>query len=237
MVTIIIGGAPAVGKTSVVKHIVQFLQLQNDYPAVCKIDCIESNDEQNYKLLNIPVIQGLSQNICPDHFLATNIIDIFEWGIKKKSSHLFIETAGLCNRCAPFINRALNICVIDCMGSIKGPEKLGPLVTTADILVLTKSDLVSQAEREVLSYHLSSLNSKAIILEVNGLSGFGVQRLVQLIAKKGQSTHTLEEDQLRYSMPAANCSYCVGEIRIGRSYQQGIVNKMAFNEEVEENIC
>ncbi|MCC5910572.1 MAG: hypothetical protein JJT76_09070 [Clostridiaceae bacterium] len=236
MITIIVGGAPASGKTSILKHVVRYLQQQH-YPAVCKIDCIQSNDEEDYKTLNIPVIQGLSQNICPDHYLATNIIDIFEWGKHKESTHLFIETAGLCNRCAPFINRALNICVIDSMGSIKGPEKLGPLVSTADILVLAKFDLVSQAEREVLIYHLSQLNPSAFILEVNGLSGFGVQRLVQFISKKAQSVTSLEEDQLRYSMPAANCSYCVGEIRIGRSYQQGIINKMIIEEEVEAKTC
>lgn len=237
MKTIIVGGPPASGKTSIIKHAVRYLQHQQHDPAICKIDCIQSNDEQEYKFLNVPVVQGLSQNICPDHFLATNIIDIFEWGKHKKSSHLFIETAGLCNRCAPFINRALNICVIDSMGSIKGPEKLGPLVSTADILVMAKFDLVSQSEREVLTYHLSQLNPDAFILEFNGLSGFGVQRLVQLILKKGQSVDSLEEDQLRYSMPAANCSYCVGEIRIGRNYQQGIMNKINFQKEVEGKIC
>ncbi|SCY75915.1 GTP-binding protein [Alkaliphilus peptidifermentans] len=234
MITIIVGGAPASGKTGVLKHVIRYLQLQQHYPAVCKIDCIQSNDKEDYKSLNIPVIQGLSLNICPDHFLATNIIDIFEWGKTQKATHLFMETAGLCNRCAPFINRALNICVIDSMGSIKGPEKLGPLVSTADILVLAKFDLVSQAEREVLTHHLSLLNPEAFIIEVNGLSGFGVQRLAKYILNKGQSVDSLEEDQLRYSMPAANCSYCVGEIRIGRNYQQGIINRIIFEEEVEE---
>jgi len=232
MITLIIGGAPASGKTSILKHVIQYLHAQNNYPSICKIDCIDSQDEQEYKALNIPVIQGLSQNICPDHFLATNLIDIFQWGKDNNSTHLFIETAGLCNRCAPFINRALNICVIDSMGSVKGPEKLGPLVTTADIILLAKFDLVSQAEREVLTYHLSKLNPKAIILEANGLSGFGVQRLVQIILKMGQSVDSLEEDQLRYSMPAANCSYCVGEIRIGRNYQQGIISRINFDKEV-----
>jgi Ni2+-binding GTPase involved in maturation of urease and hydrogenase len=229
MITIIVGGTPASGKTSILKHSIKYLINQNYFPALCKIDCIQSNDDIVYKPLGIPVVQGLSGSICPDHYLATNIIDIFQWAQEHKSTHLFIETAGLCNRCAPFIDRALNICVIDSMGSIKGPEKLGPLVTTADILVLAKTDLVSQAEREVLIYHLSELNSNAVVIESNGLSGLGTQRLVQLIASKGKNTNTLEEDCLRYPMPAANCAYCVGEIRIGRNYQQGMINKIDFN--------
>ena len=228
MITIIVGGTPASGKTSILKHAIKNLLHQNYHPALCKIDCIQSNDDRVYNVLGIPVAQGLSSNICPDHYLATNIIDIFQWALEHNSTHLFIETAGLCNRCAPFINRALNICVIDSMGSIKGPEKLGPLVTTVDILVLAKVDLVSQAEREVLTYHLSKLNPNAIVLEANGLSGLGNQRLVQIISTKGKMFDSLEEDRLRYPMPAANCAYCVGEIRIGRDYQQGMINKINF---------
>ena len=228
MITIIAGGPPASGKTSILKHLILFLQRQQQVPAVCKIDCIQSHDDTIYEQLSIPVAQGLSENICPDHYLATNIIDIFQWGKDNLATHLCIETAGLCNRCAPFINRAVNLCVIDCVSSIRGPEKLGPLVTTADILVLTKTDQVSQAEREVFSYHLKELNPSALLQEVNGLTGFGVQRLGQMIFQKGICVDSLEEDQLRYTMPSANCAYCVGEIRIGTAYQQGMVNKMSF---------
>lgn len=228
MITIIAGGPPASGKTSIIKHFILFLQRQQRFPAVCKIDCIQSHDDLIYKQHGIPVAQGLSENICPDHYLATNLMDIFQWGKNNQATHLCIETAGLCNRCAPFINRAVNLCVIDCVSSIRGSEKLGPLVTTADILVLTKADLVSQAEREVFSYHLKGLNPNALVQEVNGLTGFGMQRLGQLILQKGIPAETLEEDQLRYTMPSANCAYCVGEIRIGAAYQQGMVHKISF---------
>ena len=229
MYTIIVAGAPASGKTSILRYLLTFL-LQGSYsPAVCKIDCIQSNDDLVYRSLGVPVSKGLSDNMCPDHFLATNIIDIFNWGIQLRASHLIIETAGLCNRCAPFIHRAMNLCVIDALGSIKGPEKLGPLVTTADILVLAKSDLISQAEREVFRYHLKTLNPNAYIQEVNGLTGFGIQNLALYIQNHTISVEHLEEDRLRYTMPTANCAYCVGEIRIGRKYQQGVVHKIVLS--------
>lgn len=229
MNTIIVGGSPASGKTSMLQHVINFLLKEGHRPAVCKIDCIQSKDDEVYRAMKIPVIQGLSNNICPDHFLATNILDIFLWGIKNQASHLFIETAGLCNRCAPFIDKTLNICVIDSMSSIKAPEKLGPLVTTADILVIAKADLVSQAEREVLAYHLSLLNPSGILLNMNGLSGFGAQMLGQIIFENCSPITTLEESRLRYPMPGGNCAYCVGEIRIGKEYQQGMINKMSFD--------
>lgn len=228
MYTIIAAGAPASGKTSILRHLITFLLQVSYSPAVCKIDCIQSNDDLAYRPLGIPVSKGLSDNMCPDHFLATNIIDIFDWGIQLQASHLIIETAGLCNRCAPFIDRATNLCVIDALGSIKGPEKLGPQVTTADILVLSKTDLISQAEREVFRHHLKKLNPNAYIQEVNGFTGFGIQNLALYIQGHAVWAEHLEEDRLRYTMPTANCAYCVGEIRIGRQYQQGIVHRIAL---------
>ncbi|TYQ12667.1 UNVERIFIED_CONTAM: Ni2+-binding GTPase involved in maturation of urease and hydrogenase [Acetivibrio alkalicellulosi] len=228
MNTIIIGGGPSSGKTSMLLHIISYMTHCGLKPSVCKIDCIKSNDDLIYKSMNIPVIQGLSDSICPDHFLATNLPDIFMWSTKNSCTHLFIETAGLCNRCAPFTDKTLNICVIDSMSSIKSPEKLGPLVTTADIISMTKTDVISQAEREVLSYHLSKLNPTAEIICINGLSGFGSQTLANLIINKSNSIEDLEGSKLKYPMPSANCAYCVGEIRIGKDYQQGMINKMSF---------
>jgi len=39
---------------------------------------------------------------------------------------------------------------------------------------------------------------------------------------------TLEETRLRFTMPAALCSYCLGETRIGKDYQTGNLRKMEF---------
>lgn len=227
MKTIIVAGSPSSGKTSVSKHLIHHLK-ESYCPSVCKIDCLSSPDQINYKKLNIPVVQGLSEDICPDHFLATNLIDIFNWGHSQKSSHLFIETAGLCNRCAPFVDKAINLCIVDAMGSIQSPEKLGPIITTADLLIVTKGDLITQAEREVLFDVLEELNQEAPIFEVNGLSGYGSQRLVQHILKIGESMDSLEGALLKYEMPSANCSYCVGEMRIGKDFQQGMITRMTF---------
>lgn len=235
MYPLIVGGSPACGKTSILRHLIRFLIHNGFSPAICKIDCIQSNDDHIYQAMGIPVVKGLSQDMCPDHFLAANIIDIFNWSVEQKATHLIIETAGLCNRCAPFIDRALNLCVIDALGSIKGPEKLGPLVTTADAIVLAKSDMISQAEREVLHHHLSQLNPTAFLTEVNGLTGFGTQRLGMYISRTIKAADNLEEDRLRHTMPTANCAYCVGEIRIGRAYQQGITYRMSFAK--EEDAC
>ncbi|MDO9170307.1 MAG: hypothetical protein Q7W29_00570, partial [bacterium] len=42
----------------------------------------------------------------------------------------------------------------------------------------------------------------------------------------GAEVDTVEGRRLRFSMPAALCSYCLGETRIGAQYQLGNVRKI-----------
>lgn len=41
------------------------------------------------------------------------------------------------------------ICVIDAIAGVNTPRKIGPMLKMADCAVITKGDIVSQAEREV----------------------------------------------------------------------------------------
>lgn len=227
---IILAGSPACGKTLVTTHLIKHIQSNQYRPAVCKIDCITSEDEGTYAKLGIPVAQGLSGNICPDHYLATNVIPIFNWGLRRQADVLLLETAGLCNRCAPFTQSALNLCIVDAMGSIKGPAKLGPILTTADALIVTKVDLITQAEREVLCTHLQQLNPTAKLFEVNGISGFGSSRLARWLFENAGELDTLEGDTLKYDMPSANCAYCVGERRLGSAFSHGILEPITLED-------
>lgn len=223
---IIFAGAPAVGKTAVIlKTLNHILRDLNFRPSIAKMDCLKSNDELLYKELNLPVVTGLSDQLCPDHYLAINLNHIYNWAVKQQSNTLIIETAGLCNRCAPFITNALNICIIDSTASIKSPEKLGPMVTTAKIIAVTKGDMISQAEREILIKHLHTLNPEAIIFPVNGITGAGSKKLAsQILAQV--PIDDISSQTLIHEMPGAVCSYCVGETRIGTDYHQGMVNYM-----------
>ncbi len=227
MRTVVVAGAPASGKTALLKHLMAHVQK----PCVCKIDCIASDDGACFREMGIASVQGLSDSICPDHFLATNLLDIVDWSNRIHATHLFIETAGLCNRCAPFTQKTYNICVVDALGSMKAPAKLGPMLTTADVIVVSKIDLVSQAEREVLMRHLMSINPLARAFEINGISGYGVARLARLLMEQVEDVLSYEGDRLVHDMPSANCAYCVGETRIGRSFQQGMVQRMIFDVE------
>lgn len=80
---------------------------------------------------------------------VSNIEDAVAWGKRKGLEWLITESAGLCNRCSPYINGIPAICVIDAIAGVNIPRKIGPMLKMADCVVVTKGDIVSQAEREV----------------------------------------------------------------------------------------
>ena len=75
----------------------------------------------------------------------------------------------------PFpIPAILAVCVIDNLSGINTPKKIGPMLKAADIVIINKGDIVSQAEREVFAARVHMVNSKARILHVNGIRGRAV---------------------------------------------------------------
>ena len=224
---VILAGTPSSGKTSVMIHTIRHL-LKNDFTvAACKIDCLQTNDDEKYRRLNIAVSVGLSDYICPDHFYAANLEEIKLWAENLNADIVVVETAGLCHRCAPGVNGCLSICVIDNLVGIDTPQKIGPMLSTADIVVITKSDIVSQAEREVFRCMVQETSPKAKILSINGLTGQGTIALKNEIIGCAPITE-ITGKELKYPMPAAICSYCSGETVIGKDYQMGNVKKINF---------
>ncbi|MDC7242283.1 MAG: GTP-binding protein [Spirochaetales bacterium] len=231
--TVIVAGPPGSGKTSVMIHAISNLNRIGIKTAVVKIDCLATEDDLRYRELGVPVVVGLSNDICPDHYFVVNFEEMHSWAEDTGANLLIVETAGLCHRCAPGIDRALALCVIDSHSSIKIPEKIGPVLTTADAVIVTKGDSISQAEREVFRSRIAMINRKADLLEVNGLTGAGSEYLAELLWERAEPG-SVDQARLRHPMPTAICSYCMGEMRVGSAYQQGVVYKMDFPETDKE---
>ena len=174
--------------------------------------------------------KGLSGSLCPDHYFVSNIEEVVQWGRKEKLDVLITESAGLCNRCSPYIRDVKAVCVIDNLSGINTPKKIGPMLKTADIVVITKGDIVSQAEREVFASKVRSVNSKATTMHINGLTGQGAYELSTLLYDEKEDIETVKGKELRFSMPSALCSYCLGEKRIGEDYQMGNIRKIKLSE-------
>ena len=148
---LLFSGASAVGKTSVLKSLLPLLARGGMAPCVCKIDCLKTGDAAVFQNLGLPCVTGLSGDICPDHFLVSNLPELWGWADRLERDALVIETAGLCHRCSPATEHMAAGCVLDCTASCRAPGQLGPMLTQADFVVLTKIDMVSQAELEIIS--------------------------------------------------------------------------------------
>ena len=221
-----ISGPPSSGKTSVILKTIDALKQRGISVGVVKFDCLHTDDDILYEKAGLPVKKGLSGALCPDHYFVSNIEEVTEWGLTLGLDLLITESAGLCNRCSPYIKDIKAICVIDNLSGINTPKKIGPMLKTADIVVITKGDIVSQAEREVFASKVNAVNPGAVIMHINGLTGQGSYELSTLLYDDKKNLDNLKGKKLRFSMPAALCSYCLGETRIGASYQMGNVRKM-----------
>ncbi len=225
MKLITLSGPPSSGKTSVLVNVIRSLKNSDYKTGVVKFDCLTTDDDEIFRALDIPVRTGLSGNICPDHYFVSNIEDCIQWGLNAGLDFLISESAGLCNRCSPHIQNVLAVCVIDNLMGINTPKKIGPMLKYADIVVITKGDIVSQAEREVFSFKVRKSNQNAKIMQINGISGQGASELAMLFSEAAR-TGSLNGGKLRFPMPAALCSYCLGETKIGKDYQLGNIKKI-----------
>ena len=230
---IVVSGPPSSGKTSIILKTIDALKQRKISVGVVKFDCLYTDDDILYEKAGVPVKKGLSGALCPDHFFASNIEEVVQWGQSMNLDMLITESAGLCNRCSPYIKEIKGICVIDNLSGINTPKKIGPMLKSADIVVITKGDIVSQAEREVFASRVNSVNPRSTIMHINGLTGQGAYELSTLLFDEKESIESVQGMELRFPMPAAMYSYCLGETRIGGEYQMGNVRKMELGDDHE----
>ena len=224
MKLIIIAGPPSAGKTALVKQIVANLQHELKI-AFLKIDVVKAYEdvelENEYGILTKKVYSG---DLCPDHAGVMVLGDAVEWAGQNGVDLFIVESAGLCLRCSPYLNQGLGIVVLSSISAIHAPEKMGAMVSLADVAVVTKIDLVSQAEREVLIQKIREIHPRVILLETNALQGTSLQRLYDLIRHSADVDP--EQLVLKGNPPLGTCTICVGKKDIGWKKHFGVVKRL-----------
>jgi len=103
------------------------------------------------------------------------------------------------------------------------PRKIGPMLTLADISVITKIDLVSQAEREVFRYRILEAAKDITVVESNALYGIGIDPIVRDIMR----SEDIEQPMfLKGNPPVGTCTICVGKKEIGAKNHFGVLRTM-----------
>jgi Ni2+-binding GTPase involved in maturation of urease and hydrogenase len=217
---VVVAGTPGSGKTSVLIGLIGVLKRKGLRPALVKIDCLWTDDEKRIRATGIPVKVGLSRDMCPDHFATYNTDGMIHWARTENADILLVETAGLCLRCAPYPDMCLAVCVIDATVGPNTPLKIGPMLVSADLVMVTKGDVVSQAEREVFRERVLEVNPTCMLLEANGLTGKGSADFAELVL---ETTEINDSMKLRQTPPLGICTLCTGEMRIGKDHHRGVL--------------
>jgi Ni2+-binding GTPase involved in maturation of urease and hydrogenase len=132
--------------------------------------------------------------------------DALAWAQRENSDVLVVETAGLCLRCSPYVDGGLGIVVLEATSGMNLPRKVGPMLSLADVCVITKIDRVSQAEREVFRARAQDAAPGVRIREVAPEAG--------------------DHMMLRGNPPVGTCTICVGKKEIGWQSHFGVVRPL-----------
>lgn len=223
MRAIVCAGPPTSGKTTVLKHVARRLGASGHRLAYLKTDVQFTNEDEEFRTrFGIPARKVYSGEMCPDHCNVMVLGDAVRWAAQERADTLLVETAGLCLRCSPYIEDSLGVAVLEATSGMNLPRKMGPLLSLADVAVVTKIDLVSQAEREVFRANVLSA-TKASVVETDALHGINIDRLVRRIEKAPELSARL---QLRGNPPVGVCTICVGKKEIGWQQHFGVVRQL-----------
>jgi Ni2+-binding GTPase involved in maturation of urease and hydrogenase len=220
----ICAGPATTGKSAVLRHVVDKLQALGRRPAYLKIDVqYAEEDEQFARDFGIPTRKVYSGELCPDHCNVMVLGDALEWAGKSGSDVLLVETAGLCLRCSPYVDGGLGLVVLEATSGMNLPRKVGPMLSLADVAVVTKIDRVSQAEREVFRARIQDAAPAVKVREVNALYGIGIEPIVRLVEATPEAVGQL---YLRGNPPVGTCTICVGKKEVGWQSHFGVVRPL-----------
>ena len=224
MKLVICAGPATTGKTAVLRHLAKKLLAIEHKVAFLKLDVqFAEEDIELARELGIPTRKVYSGELCPDHCHVMVLGDALRWAEDAQSDVLLVETAGLCLRCAPYVDGGLGLMVLEATSGMNLPLKVGPMLSLADVAVVTKIDRVSQAEREVFRARIQDVAPAVLVREVNALHGIGIDPLVAHVLEGPEVEGQL---YLRGNPPVGTCTICVGKKEIGWQAHFGVVRAL-----------
>lgn len=221
----VVAGPPSAGKTAVIRQMIRHLS-ESEKVAYLKIDVVQAfEDEELREEFGIPTRKVYSGDMCPDHMGIMVIQDAVQWAESEGASVLIYESAGLCLRCTPYFTESLGICVMSAISGTHAPLKMAPMIALSDMCIVTKTDLISQAEKEVFRESIRRVSSDMDIIETNAIQGTGMKYLFRVMdsAPTISSTEGLE---LRGVPPLGVCTVCIGKKSVGWQNHFGVIRRL-----------
>ncbi|MDD3407590.1 MAG: GTP-binding protein [Methanomicrobium sp.] len=225
MKLLIIAGPPSAGKTAVVRQIISnFNPLKKC--SYLKIDVVRAfEDEELREEFKIPAKKVCSGDLCPDHAGLLVMRDAVDWAYENGSDILIVESAGLCLRCSPYTTQSLGLAVLSAISGTNSPLKMSAMLALSDAAIVTRVDLVSQAEKEVFREKIKEVKKSLDIIETNAVTGTGLRYLFRAIENLPDIKNP-DEIVLRGSPPLGVCTVCAGKKEIGWENHFGVIRKL-----------
>jgi Ni2+-binding GTPase involved in maturation of urease and hydrogenase len=206
----VVAGVAAGGKTMLIKGLLGTGGFPNTL--VVKINCL-SNDAAAKEMQGRSDFRLIVADIiCPDHFYLDKFPEIVRAAAADGYDCLIIETAGLCTRCSPFFKGVPAVCVLPTGNITRTPRNIGPIVSTADIIVLTRPDLFSRSENRIFSGIVRRSNERAEIMSVNNLTREGSHEVAGALSSLDSFRDLNDLNRVfvnRFTPPRFICSYCL----------------------------
>jgi Ni2+-binding GTPase involved in maturation of urease and hydrogenase len=221
----VVAGPPSAGKTAVIKNMIRHLGGRAK-AAYLKIDVVAAfEDEELRAEFGIPTKKVYSGDLCPDHMGIMVVRDAIDWAEGEGADVLILESAGLCLRCTPYITGSLGICVVSALSGTRAPLKMAPMIALSDACIVTKTDLISQAEKEVFRESIRRVSPEMDIVETNAVQGTGLRHLYRLMDSAGAAEDS-PAAELRGSPPLGVCTVCIGKKDIGWQSHFGVIRRI-----------
>jgi Ni2+-binding GTPase involved in maturation of urease and hydrogenase len=225
MKLIIVAGPPSCGKTAVIRHLIK-KYLDTEKPAYLKIDVVKATEDTELnEEFGIPTRKVYSGDLCPDHAGIMVLKDAISWAEELNAGMLIVESAGLCLRCTPYTSQSFGIAVISALSGSSSPLKMAPIIAHADAVVVTKTELVSQAEKEVFRQCIRNVAPSVDIIETNAIQGTGLRYLMRAITEHSE-IEDLRDIKLRGTPPLGVCTICIGKKEIGWQNHFGVIRPL-----------
>ncbi len=221
----VVAGPPSAGKTSVVRQMIGHIS-KTSTVAYLKIDVVTAfEDEELREEFGIPTRKIYSGDMCPDHMGIMIIRDALDWAEKEGAEVLILESAGLCLRCSPYFTDSFGICVMSSLSGTHAPLKMAPMIALSDICVVTKTDLISQAEKEVFRESIRQVSPDMDIVETNTIQGTGLKYLFRRLDSAPEIGDP-DAVELRGVPPLGVCTVCIGKKGIGWQNHFGVIRRI-----------
>ena len=225
MKLVVVAGPPSAGKTAVIRQTIEHLR-STEKVAYLKIDVVMAfEDEELARDFGIPTRKVYSGDMCPDHMSIMVIRDALEWAESESCTVLICESAGLCLRCTPYFTESIGICVLSAVSGTHAPLKMAPMIGLSDVCVVTKTDLVSQAEKEVFRESIRQVSHDMEIVETNAIQGTGMKYLFRLL-DGAPSIVSADSIMLRGIPPLGVCTICIGKREVGWQNHFGVIRRL-----------